>query len=614
MSLSIKDNLKNNRRPNFIGKNFNDFKEELLNYARLNFDNQISDFNETSLGGMLLDFASIIGESLSFYTEQQINELDYELATNPKNISRHLRKAGIKSNYASPSIVKVKFYLEINAIDNDTPDSLLLPVIKKGTRLSTESIEFILREDLDFRENYNIESGDEDINGNVETFILNKEGICASGKLKKENVFIPSDTNSLFIKYELQEEDISEIIEVIDSDFNTYYEVDYLSQDTVFIKSKEGDREFFETKYASHRFITETNYIDGKTSIRFGNGSNRRLKDDILINPEDISLPILGRSYESTYSLDPNRILKSNTLGISPQGKNLSIKYLYGGGSDSNVTPFSINNIDEIIIEFPNITQESILIESQKNILIGSISIENEESSMGGENRKTLEELKEIIPNSLLVQNRIVNHKDFLSRIYTMPSNFGRIHRTAVLSNPYSRLTKDIFILCKDINGFYANAPDSLKLNLKNYIEEFRIIGDSYNILDAPIYNFGIDLSVRVKEGYDVEEVLNSVAINIFNEMKFHKLQIGQGINVNDIVLITLNTRGVLTIISEHDDIIVNLNSTSDIFDEDLDEVFVYSNNSISISENYSNGIVYPTENGIFEIKYSIENIKVRNG
>ena len=79
----IQSRLKNYQNKNrVINKDFEGFRNELLNYAKSNFSNQIQDFSEASLGGMFLDFAAIVGESLSFYIEQQFNELDYETSTN----------------------------------------------------------------------------------------------------------------------------------------------------------------------------------------------------------------------------------------------------------------------------------------------------------------------------------------------------------------------------------------------------------------------------------------------------------------------------------------------------------------------------------------------------
>ena len=66
MSINVADKLVNQRKNQYINKTFDDFRKELLTYARTNFKDQINDFSEASLGGMLLDFAAIVGDSLAF--------------------------------------------------------------------------------------------------------------------------------------------------------------------------------------------------------------------------------------------------------------------------------------------------------------------------------------------------------------------------------------------------------------------------------------------------------------------------------------------------------------------------------------------------------------------
>ena len=153
----LQNKLKNYKNKNrAINKDFDSFRNELLNYAKSNFSNQIQDFSESSLGGMFLDFASLVGESLSFYVEQQFNELDYETSTSDYNLINHLRKAGVDSGYSSPSSVYVDFYIEIPASSEQTtslltPDRQYLPVIKSGTKLtSTAGVNVMLEEDVDF--------------------------------------------------------------------------------------------------------------------------------------------------------------------------------------------------------------------------------------------------------------------------------------------------------------------------------------------------------------------------------------------------------------------------------------------------------------------------------
>ena len=89
-NIILKNSEKNVRQKNnFIAKSKEDYKSELLDYARKNFENQIEDFSEASLGGMFLDFAAIVGESLTNYVDFQINELNYETATSDFNINNH---------------------------------------------------------------------------------------------------------------------------------------------------------------------------------------------------------------------------------------------------------------------------------------------------------------------------------------------------------------------------------------------------------------------------------------------------------------------------------------------------------------------------------------------
>ena len=136
--------LENKTSKRFINQTFTDFRQDLLKYANTFYKDNIVDFSEVSLGGMLLDFAAIVGDSLVYYSEQQFNELDYETAVDPENINKHLRRANIKNSKASPSSTMITFEIEVDVdinsdIENPKPNQQHLPIIKKGTILSSES-------------------------------------------------------------------------------------------------------------------------------------------------------------------------------------------------------------------------------------------------------------------------------------------------------------------------------------------------------------------------------------------------------------------------------------------------------------------------------------------
>ena len=593
-----------------INKTREDFRNELFTYARSNFSDQISDFSDASIGGMLLDFASIVGESLAFYVEQQFNELDYETATSDYNLTNHLRKAGVRSNNVYPASVNVKFYVEVDVKQNTLeimPEEEFLPIIRKGTTLSSSNgVSFMLEEDVDFtlsNEGYQITEIDpeSDLPSKI---LIEKTGICTSGSVESESVDFEQDDSGSFLTYTLSNPDVTKIISVFDEEENEFYEVDFLSQSTIYSKEKGKFNTFFTVKPAPYRFIKEVDFNTSFTTLRFGNGQGRNIEDGILTNPEDVCLPIMGREYFSSESIDPKDLIKSDSLGVSPAGKTLTIRYKHGAGDDHNVSPGMIDEINNIIISFPNTNNP---LGDEAIITRESISVYNEEQASGASSGMSIEEMRSQIPVILKQQSRIVTYEDLISRIYTMPTDFGKIHKAAIIDNEYTKLAKDLFIICKNDSNFYVNAGDSLKVNLSNFLNEYRLIGDTLNIVDAKVYNIGIFLKIKVKSNFSVESVISDVSSSIFELMRFETLEIGEGINVNNIVNIAINTSGVVSIETDYKSII---RSKSQIDNEDD---VIYNNSIFSPIENYEEGIVYPPRGGIFELKYESLDIEIIN-
>ena len=156
----INNYLLNDKPKQFSNKTFEDFRQELLQYANTFYKDQIVDFSEASLGGLLLDFAAVVGDSLVYYAEQQFAELDYETSTDIENIQKHLNRANIKKYNADPSSVSCTFTIEVirdtQSLDSDPkPKYDYLPTIKKGTNIISETgVNFILEEDIDFSSCY----------------------------------------------------------------------------------------------------------------------------------------------------------------------------------------------------------------------------------------------------------------------------------------------------------------------------------------------------------------------------------------------------------------------------------------------------------------------------
>ena len=86
MAINIKNKLKKERPRSYLAKDFTSFRLELLQYAQTYFSDRISDFSEASLGGLLLDMAAMVGDSMSFYLDHQFNELNWDTSIETSNV------------------------------------------------------------------------------------------------------------------------------------------------------------------------------------------------------------------------------------------------------------------------------------------------------------------------------------------------------------------------------------------------------------------------------------------------------------------------------------------------------------------------------------------------
>ena len=607
--------LKNEKQNQFSNQTFTDFRNELLQYANTFYKDQIVDFSEASLGGMFLDFAAIVGDSLIFYAGQQFSELDYETAVDPVNIQKHLARNNIKNSVASPSSVYCTFEVEIPRDENSDEFNLMpvkeyLPVIKKGTKLrALTGISFVLEEDVDFTTSeYTQEVGEENEDGTAASLFLSLEGLCVSGDIVTETLSFPETEANYFLSRELLNTNVTSIISVIDEDNNEFYEVDYLNQTTVFKKIQDAKENYLTIVPAPRRFVREDSFQTGKTSLRFGNGEGKEIKGNIFSNPEDLILPLKGKDTFSRVDLDPSMLLQNSTFGISPKGKTLTVTYKHGGGSDHNVRDELINIIRENpIVVFPN--SKDILPDSVLRQILTSMSVTNKSKATGGTNSLTLEELKAKIPNAIKAQSRVITYEDLLARLMTMPSDFGRINKAVALESKYSSNSIDLFVICKDNQGFYTEANDAMKVNISKYINDFRLIGSNFNILDVPVYNFGIKLKINVKSGYDPFSVIFDVNSRIVENMRFDLLQIGEPININDLVKIVDATDGVNNIVTNKRSIIVSKSDSDAFFDMDELSTRTYNTNVFNPITGYQDGLIYPQRGGIFEMKYTARDI-----
>jgi hypothetical protein len=573
MPKNIQKEIKLSRNRNYLSRDFDSFRAELINYARSYFPEKISDFSEPSMGGMLLDFASFVGDSMSFYLDHQFNELNPLTAVEPTNIITHLRNAGVEIAGASPASVSVKVSISVPAetVSFSTgtefrPKFSCLPIVLAGTSfVANNGTTFTLIEDLDFSQTPSGKIYEKTIDLAATAQILNVNssgqpsttlaspgyrlslpGVCISGVFAQESFTLTQ--HQPFRRIVLGQSNITAILSVKDSDGNIYYEVGSLSQDVVFggvpTIDQNGDvvKQDMEIIPASHRFIREMDPLSQITTIQFGAGRAETLDEDIIPDPSDLALPLYGKKTFSRFTIDPNSLLETHTLGIAPSNTTITFQYRYGGGLSHNVNSNTIATIDALNVQFRRNPSGA-----EREKTRASLVVTNTTPARGGLPAPALDELRTAIPSARAAQGRLVSRYDLTARIYTLPSEFGRVFRAAMSSNPHNPLSTTLYVISKDADNDLAVSSDALKLNLKKYLNEFRLVSDAVDIVDARILNFGVNFVITTHPSANKETVIQRVISKLQRLLRVDNFQINQPIVIGDIANVILNTDGVLT-------------------------------------------------------------------
>ena len=602
----IKKNIKKEQNRTFTARDFESLRSQLLDTARTYFPDKIQDFSEASIGGMFLDFAATVGDSLSYYLDHSFRELDPTRAVEPDNILTHLRNSGVDIVGASPSSVSLTYTITVPAEQDAVsklyrPKLSALPIILAGTSASSFSgITFYTTDDLDFAETdengnflatYTISSTGAD--SNPTTFKVSRDVNAVSGTETTETITVP-ESFVPFREITLSEKSITAVLSVTDSDSNTYYEVSSLSEDTAFLKVKnpfpDADqvRKYMQVISIPYRYLSRYDPTTQLLTLRFGSGNASTLDDDIVPDPSELSLNLFGKPVVTKFSIDPQKLLETQTLGISPRGTTLTTRYRYGGGLDHNVPSNSIETIDTLSISFRRSPSAV-----DARTVRQSVLVTNQFPSAGGDSPPTLEELQTRITSARKSQRRVVTREDLLARIYTLPNEFGRVYRAAVTDNPINPGSVQLFVLSRNADGSLGLSPDTLKKNISVYLNELRLIGDAVDILDAKVINYQVKYSIVVADNANKSQVVTNVNVALAAALDKKYFNINQPIIADDITNIIINSDFVISL--EELQITPITGNTDN---------RTYNSATFDFKQTQITGAVIPDRGSIFELKY----------
>lgn len=585
----------------YTARDFESIKKELVDYSKRYYPETFSDFNKSSFGSLILDTVSYAGDVLSFYLDYQFNESMLNTAVEFDNIIKISKQLGYKYNPRSTAYGFVTLFLSVPAeTDGIAPNSDYLPILNQGTTFtSTGGQLFTLVQDVDFSNALNeiVVANVDPTTGTPTSFAIKTFGIVQSGYFAQKVIQV--DDYKRFLKLDLQDSQVLEIVSVIDSDGNEYYEVDNLSQDVIFRAvnnnnaQSDGVTSILKPFPVPRRFVVDKN--SQTTFMQFGYGSEDELNTSSVVDPAQSILQLHARSYFTDQSFDPTNLIKTDKFGVAPSNTNLTITYRKANPNFSNVAAGTITSVRNTILTFPNIANTNATL---RNTVRNSIEVTNEEPLVGEVRIDQAEELRMNTLNHYAAQNRAVSLIDYQSIIYAMPSQFGKIKRCTIMQDNSSfKRNLNVYVVSENNNGLLLTANSIVKSNLKTWLTQYKMINDTIDILDAIIINYGIDFSIVVDPFYDRTTVLNTALTTLQVTMSQNKLDIGESISIANIY----NT------LNKIDGVIDTRNVT-------LTQKFgsVYSDSVIDLNAmtTFDGNYVNAPKNVIYEVKFPSIDIK----
>jgi hypothetical protein len=607
---------KTNRDIKYINRDFESLRSRLIEFSQTYFPSTYNDFSSTSPGMMFIEQSSYVGDVLSFYLDNQFQETFIQYAQQTNNVFELAYMFGYRPKTTGVAQTSVDFYQQLPSINDGTgnyiPDYSYATTINENTTISSQNGDsFIIQDKIDFSVSSSLDPTEVSvyqISGNIpQYFLLKKSRNAISSTINTTSFSFGSPQQ--FTTVNIQANNIIKILDCTDSDGNIWYEVDHLAQEMVFDSIKNTNINdpnkidntpfLLKLKKVARRFATRFTSLSN-LQIQFGAGSPSDTTEEITPNPNNVGIGLPFKKDKLTVAYSPVNFLHTGTYGISPSNTTLTIRYLTGGGVNSNISANSLTNLNTSNTRFNNSSLNSIT----SNYIFASLSATNPIAATGGRGGDTLEEIRQNTLALVSSQKRSVTADDYLIRALSMPSEYGAVSKAYIeqpklTDNQVSTIeTLNLYVLSLNLFGNLDYANTTLKNNLRTYLSQYRMIGDNIEIRDAYIINIGVNFEIIVLPEYNNNEVLLSCISSIQSYFLIDKWQLNQPIMIRDLYILLDKIKGIQTVKNVS---VINKAGTAT----------GYSQYAYDIEGATQNQVIYPSlDPSIFELKYPNQDIK----
>ena len=601
----------------YLNRDFSSFRQRLIEYTKTYFPNTYTDFSPTSPGMMVMEQSAYVGDVLSFYLDNQIQENFIQYAQQTNNLYELSYMFGYRPKTTSAAQTTIDIYQQLPAISigggDVAPDYSYALTVGENTTISANGLSFLIQDKVDFSTSSSqdpTEVSIYQIAGGVPQYYLLKKSRKAMSATIKSTTFSFSDPQQ-FATVNVNDSSIIKILDIIDSDGNVWYEVDHLGQEMVMDSIKNTNVNdpnsgkdvpyLLRLKKVQRRFATR--FLSQNTlQLQFGAGAPNNVDEEVIPNPNNVGLGLPFKQDKLTSAYSPTNFLYTGTYGISPSNTVLTVRYLVGGGVASNMPANTLTSISTSNTKF----NQTNLNPTTSNYIFASLASNNSTAASGGKGGDTTEEIRQNTLMLIASQNRSVTADDYLIRALSMPSDFGAlskifIEQPKLTDNQVSTIeTLNMHVLSQNSNGQLDYPSETLKENLRTYLSQYRMIGDNIEIRDAYIINIGVNFELITTPNSNNNEVLLSCINEIRNYFSLDRWQINQPIMIRDLYILLDKVKGVQTVKSIK---IENKAGTSS----------GYSQHAYDIDGATQNQVIYPSlDPSIFELRYPDTDIKGR--
>ncbi len=642
------------REVRYLNKDFGTLRNNLIEFSKIYFPTAYNDFNESSPGMMFIELASYVGDVMSYYIDSQFKEGLMGFAEEKRVVFETVQSFGYKPKLSTPASTPIEVYQTVPSIgDADTvrPDMrYALSITDLEIKATTDDTLFRTSEDCNFKFSSSYSPLSVDIFEIDNTtklpskYILKKSIGVTSGNKTTEYFTVGEATK--YMGLVLANSNIIEILSIVDSDGNNWYEVPFLAQDTIFqdmentsandpeLSQYSNDAPYLLKLIKTPRRYTTFIRSDDKTELKFGAGISDSPDEEIIPNPSTVGSSLPGSPSFLDTAFDPSNFLSTKAYGLAPSNTTLTVTYTYGGGVDDNVAQGELKNISNIVYDIDDQNLNSALVQDAKD----SVRVINVEAATGGKSAESVTEAKNNAMAYFQAQQRAVTKPDYIVRAYALPAKYGNIAKvyivqddqlsqgsdgildpdslikTSDVGNPVKSLMNRIptripnpmalnmYTLGYDKNKHLTPMNIAVKENLKTYISQYRMVTDAVNIKNAWIINIGVNFTIMTKRNFNKNEVLLRCIDTITNFFNIDKWQINQPIIVSDIAYQLSLIDGVASVIPPTEN---NPNGLPVTIFNKWNTADGYSGNIYDIASATKNGVIYPSvDPSIFELKY----------